>query len=152
MVGRVGGVRQGGRSRRRGPSGSVCEAAERGAGALVTTHSMEEAHECDRLVVLASGRLVAEGSVADLVGAAQATVVESPDWMAAFDALDRAGLEAALVGRTLRVPGADPVDVRRALGELPARVHREPMTLTERFVELIRDRATLPALEARRTV
>ena len=63
------------------------------------------------------------------------TVVDAPDWVAAFDALDAPGLHAALVGRTLRVP-AEPQDVRRALGPIPAAVHRAPMTLAERFVEL----------------
>ncbi len=57
-------------------------------------------------------------------------------WAAAFGALEAAGLPVALVGRTLRVPGAAPDAVRRALGDLPATVRSAPATLEERFFEL----------------
>ena len=42
--------------------------AERGAGILVTTHYMQEAQQCDRLLLMSDGRLVAEGSEADIIG------------------------------------------------------------------------------------
>ena len=57
-------------------------------------------------------------------------------WAAAFGALEAAGLPVALVGRTLRVPGAAPDAVRRALGALPATVTSAPATLEERFFQL----------------
>ena len=59
---------------------TVREATEHGAGALVSTHHMEEAEECDRLVVLADGSVVAEGTVAEIVGDARVVVVESQAW------------------------------------------------------------------------
>jgi ABC-2 type transport system ATP-binding protein len=114
----------------------VREAAGDGVGVLVTTHSMEEAEECDRLVVLAAGRRIAEGSVRDIVGTSRVTTVTTPDWAGAFAALDAAGLKTALVGRSLRVLGAGPEQVRRALGGLPVRLGQAPATLEERFVEL----------------
>ncbi|HKT01612.1 MAG TPA: ABC transporter ATP-binding protein [Rugosimonospora sp.] len=117
---------------------TVREAADRGAGVLVTTHQMEEAQECDRLAVMTAGRVVAQGSVADIVGDARVTIVDSEDWAAAFDAIEAAGLAAALVGRTLRVPQADPDAVRAALGTMPARLRQGPATLEERFLELSR--------------
>jgi ABC-2 type transport system ATP-binding protein/ribosome-dependent ATPase len=43
-------------------------AAEDGAAVLVTTHYMEEAANCDRLVVMADGRTVAAGTLAEIVG------------------------------------------------------------------------------------
>ncbi len=46
----------------------IHESAESGAGVLVTTHYMEEAEECDRVVVLSAGREVAAGLVTDIVG------------------------------------------------------------------------------------
>ena len=55
----------------------------------------------------------------EIVGDAQVSVVESGAWAAAFGALEAAGLPAALVGRTLRLPGAAPAAVRRALGDRP---------------------------------
>ena len=47
---------------------SILRAAQAGAGVRVTTHHMAEAEQCDRLVVMAAGRVVASGtarSIAD---------------------------------------------------------------------------------------
>jgi len=115
---------------------TVAIAAAAGTGVLVTTHYMDEAQECDRLMVMADGRVVAEGTAGQIVGDARVTVVETGSWAPAFAALEAAGLPAALVGRTLRVPGADPADVRRALGPIEASVTGAPATLEERFFEL----------------
>lgn len=115
---------------------TIAGAADGGAGVLVTTHYMEEAHECGRLVIMADGRVVAEGTAAEIVGSRRVVVVEAPSWSVAFGALEQAGLQVALAGRGLRVPGAEPAEVRRALGDLPARVREAPATLEERFFEL----------------
>jgi ABC-2 type transport system ATP-binding protein/ribosome-dependent ATPase len=115
---------------------TVAIAATAGTGVLVTTHYMDEAGECDRLVVMADGRVVAEGTAGQIIGDARVSVVDTGSWAAAFAALAAAGLPATLVGRTLRVPGADPTDVRRALGPVEARVTVAPATLEERFFEL----------------
>ena len=115
---------------------TIRDAADGGAGVLVTTHHMDEAEECDRLVVMADGRVVAEGTVGEIVGAARVTIVDTPEWERAFAALETGGFAAALVGRTLRVPSAGRTAVVRALGGLPARVDEAPATLEERFLEL----------------
>ena len=115
---------------------TVAIAATAGTGVLVTTHYMEEAGECDRLMVMADGRVVAGGTAGQIIGDARVSVVETGSWAAAFAALEAAGLPATLVGRTLRVPGADPADVRRALGPVEASVTVAPATLEERFFEL----------------
>ena len=115
---------------------TVAIAATAGTGVLVTTHYMDEAEECDRLMVMADGRVVAEGTAGQIIGGARVSVVETASWAAAFDALEAGGLPAALVGRTLRVPGADPAEVRRALGPVEASVTGAPATLEERFFEL----------------
>ena len=125
---------------------TVAEAAVAGTGVLVTTHYMEEAGECDRLLVMAEGRVVAEGTASQIIGSARVTMVEAADWAAAFGALEAGGLAVALVGTTLRVPGADPARVRQALAGLPAQVTDGPATLDERFFEL-----TLAAGQARAT-
>jgi ABC-2 type transport system ATP-binding protein len=123
---------------------TIAEAADGGAGVLVTTHYMEEAQECARLVVMADGSVVAEGSVAEIVGGRQVVAVEAESWQAAFTALEAAGLQVALAGRGLRVPGAGPEEVSQALGRLPASVREVPATLEERFFELTQ-RATASA-------
>jgi len=115
---------------------TIGDAAEAGAGVLVTTHYMEEAQECGRLVIMADGRVVAAGTAAEIVGSRQVVGVEAESWPTAFGALEQAGLQVALAGRGLRVPGADPAQVRRALGDLPAVVRQVPATLEERFFEL----------------
>jgi ABC-2 type transport system ATP-binding protein len=115
---------------------TVARSAVAGAGVLVTTHYMDEAEECDRLMIMAAGRVVAEGSASEIIGGARATVVDAGSWEAAFEALEGAGLPVALTGRVLRVPGAAPGEVRRALAGIEARVRGEPATLAERFFEL----------------
>jgi ABC-2 type transport system ATP-binding protein len=48
--------------------GTIRAAAEGGAGVLVSTHHLEEADQCDRLVVMASGRVVLSGTMDAIVG------------------------------------------------------------------------------------
>ncbi|HUZ51416.1 MAG TPA: ABC transporter ATP-binding protein [Streptosporangiaceae bacterium] len=126
---------------------TIADAADAGVGVLVTTHYMEEAQECGRLVIMADGRVVAEGTAAGIAGSRQVVVVEAESWSEAFGALERSGLQVALAGRGLRVPGAEPADVRRALGDLPAVVRQAPATLEERFFELSQQ-ATAPGAAA----
>jgi ABC-2 type transport system ATP-binding protein len=117
---------------------TIRASAERGAGVLVTTHHLSEAEQCDRLVVLASGRVVAAGTLAEVVGDATAVEVRTPTWEAAFGALDLAGLPVSLVGRSLRVPGADPAAVGRLLADagIQAEVATVPASFEETFVVL----------------
>jgi ABC-2 type transport system ATP-binding protein len=115
---------------------TIHAAADRGAGVLVTTHYMDEAAECDRLVVMAAGRVVATGTVPEIVGDARVVTIESEEWARAFAALEDAGLRPALAGRNLRVPGAGRAEVDAALGGIPAAVGEAPATLDERFFEL----------------
>jgi ABC-2 type transport system ATP-binding protein len=117
---------------------TIQDAAEAGAGVIVTTHYMEEAEECTRLVVMAAGQVVAEGTAAGIVGERRTVVADAGDWAAAVGLIEAAGLRAILSGTSLRVPGAAPATVRRLLadGALAARVHEEPVTLEERFFEL----------------
>jgi ABC-2 type transport system ATP-binding protein len=115
---------------------TITDAAAAGAGVLVTTHHLDEAGECSRLVIMADGAVVAAGTAAQIIGSARVSVVTAASWAAAFTALERAGLPVALAGRSLRVPGRAPEDVRRVLGDIEAAVADAPATLEERFFEL----------------
>jgi ABC-2 type transport system ATP-binding protein len=117
---------------------TIREAAEAGAGALVTTHHMEEADYCDRIVVMAAGRVVAAGSMSEIIGGARTVEVRAPRWQGAYEALEAAGFAAALVGSTLRVPGGDVDRVREALRRagVEASMGLVPSTFEETFVTL----------------
>jgi ABC-type multidrug transport system ATPase subunit len=117
---------------------TIRESAEAGAGVLVTTHHMEEAEHCDRLVVMAAGRVAATGTLEDIIGDARTVEVRGARWQDSYQALDAAGMPTALRGTTLRVPGGDIERVRAALRraglEASTRVVRA--TLEETFVAL----------------
>jgi ABC-2 type transport system ATP-binding protein len=118
---------------------TVHDAAEAGAGALVTTHYMEEASQCDRLVVLADGAIVAAGTVDDIVGGRTVFEVESDDWAAAYAVLDDAGVRVALAGRRLRLREADRETATRVLAEagIGTGMRTSPATLEEAFVDIV---------------
>jgi ABC-2 type transport system ATP-binding protein len=61
--------------------------AESGTTCLVTTHFMEEAEYCDRLVLMSLGEILAEGKPADLRHAVRRPDLPAPDMEDAFVAL-----------------------------------------------------------------
>ena len=119
---------------------TIREQASAGVGVLVTTHYMQEAQQCDRLLLMSDGRLVAEGSEADVVGGTTALAVRTDDWAAAFDALDAAGELVLLSGRSIRVADGDAASVGRVLADagLHADVQQVPATIEERMAVLAR--------------
>jgi AcrR family transcriptional regulator len=80
-----------------------------GAGVLVTTHHMDEAEECDRLVFVANGRVVAEGSIAAIVADAQVT--EAARRRFADHGYDRATIRSVAADA-----GVDPAPLRHLYG------------------------------------
>jgi len=113
-------------------------AAERGVGVLVTTHYMREAEQCDRLVVMSSGRVVAEGTLGEILAGGSAVLVRADRWQEAFRVLRDAGFRLGLVGRSLRVVEAGAERVRGALeaAGLRAEVEVVPATFEEAFLVL----------------
>jgi ABC-2 type transport system ATP-binding protein len=143
---------------------TVRSAAESGAGVLVTTHYLEEASECDRLVIMADGAVVAEGTSAEVIGDATVTVVRAPAWRPAFAKLEDRGLDVTLSGNELRLPSASPAAVREVLAADPdggigsdagadtqqTAVLTAPATLEERFFQLVqRSQQAQPDQDAR---
>ena len=114
--------------------------AEHGAGVLVTTHYMQEAQQCDRLLLMSNGQLVAQGSEADIIGSTTAVAVRTGDWAQAFAALNAAGAPVMLAGRAIRVANANPgelEDVLKAAG-IQATLQPVPATIEERMLVLAR--------------
>ena len=112
---------------------TVHEQAERGVAVLVTTHYMQEAQQCDRLSIMASGRIVAEGTYRSIVGHTTAVGVQSEHWADAFNALSSAGLAVTLDGRRVRVAGTTPDEIRSTLeaAGVSAEISVGPATLDE---------------------
>jgi ABC-2 type transport system ATP-binding protein len=120
---------------------TIREQAERGAGVLVTTHYMQEAAQCDRLLLMSRARLVAEGSEDDIVGDTSAAAVHTDDWAAAFAALNAAGEPVMLSGRDVRVADADIDRLRGVLSAagISAEIVAVPATIEERMMVLARE-------------
>jgi ABC-2 type transport system ATP-binding protein len=116
----------------------IRSAAANGSGVLVTTHHMNEAEQCDRVVLMAAGRVVASGSVKELVGGASVVEVQAESWAKVFNVLDRAGFALSLRGRRVRVLQAEAATVRAVLAEndIRAVISVEPATFDEAFVTL----------------
>jgi ABC-2 type transport system ATP-binding protein len=89
--------------------------ADNGVAVLVTTHYMQEARQCDRLLLMSRGAVVGRGSEADIVGDTQVVLVETATWQRAFAALDEAGLPVTLAGTAVRVVGVTPERVAQVL-------------------------------------
>lgn len=115
---------------------TIHQVAEDGAGVLVTTHHMEEATECDRVLVLADGRQVAAGPVDGIVGDLTSVLVTG---LAAseLDRLRRAGHTLLIDGTGWRVAGASVGEVRSQIGPDAAAIE-VPASFEEAFVALSR--------------
>lgn len=114
--------------------------ADSGVGVLVTTHYMEEAQECDRLLLMSAGRLIAEGNEADVIGHTHAVLVETPDWPGAFAVLKDAGVPVILSGRAIRVADTDPERILSILdsAHVSATARTVPATIEEKMLVLAR--------------
>ena len=117
---------------------TIHEQADRPVGVLVTTHYMQEADQCDRLVIMVAGRVAAAGTVSEIIGGRTAVQVDTEAWDEAFHALTEAQLPVLLAGRCVRVPDASVDDVERALARagVSAHVTAVPSTLEETLITL----------------
>ncbi len=112
--------------------------ADDGVGVLVSTHYMDEAVQADRLIVLSNGRLVASGTVDDVLSDRTVMEIEADNWASAFAAVDRPGRSLRLAGRTVRVLGIDDDQLRSELQHagVTAEIRTSPATLEEVLIEL----------------
>jgi ABC-2 type transport system ATP-binding protein/ribosome-dependent ATPase len=115
--------------------------SDAGAAVLVSTHYMDEAEQADRVVIMANGRLVAEGLVPEIVGGRNVVEVTAPDWPAALAAVEREPRLVMLDGTLIRVLGDEPEAVRADLEQAAisdAQIRLAPASLNETLVELSR--------------
>ena len=122
---------------------------------LITTHYMDEAERCHRLAFIMAGRMLAHGTVAEVVAGSRLTTwaVAGPDLaelMLTLRALP--GVEQAVAfGQELHVSSSDADALQRAIAphrEGPWRWREVPSSLEDVFIHLMKRRAG-PAAERR---
>jgi ABC-2 type transport system ATP-binding protein len=123
----------------------IHDMAADGMTVLVSTHYMDEAERCQRVVYLSAGQLVVQGAVADVVAAAGLVVFEATGpgiETAARRLRHRPGVEtAAVFGTALRVTGKDRAALRSALD--PAlRWEEVPPRLDDVFIHMLNQQET----------
>jgi ABC-2 type transport system ATP-binding protein len=127
----------------------IDELSGAGTTVLVSTHYMEEAEYCDRVILMNRGRLIAEGAPADLRSAMGEPIfeIETDDAPRAVEALSRSSgvVEAAMFGRAVHVVVTDADEAAstipatlRAAGRAYGGLRRVPPSLEDVFVSLVR--------------
>jgi ABC-type multidrug transport system ATPase subunit len=122
----------------------IADMAANGMTVLVSTHYMDEAERCHRVVYLAGGRLIVEGPPEDVVRGANLIAFEATGegvGSLAGRARATAGVESATaIGNALRIVGTDRAALQRAVNALqtPNVEWRElPPRLDDVFIHLL---------------
>ncbi|MBR9989331.1 MAG: ABC transporter ATP-binding protein [Gemmatimonadetes bacterium] len=127
---------------RRGFWDLIHDLAQAGTTVLVSTHYMEEAEYCNRLILMNRGRIIAAGAPQTLRSAMTEAIIEviTDDAPRAVEALTRAGgvIEASMYGRAVHVVVAD-------AGAQAVTMVRETLVAAGRSVESITQ--VTPSLE-----
>jgi len=102
--------------------------AGQGLTFLITTHYMDEAERCHRLAYIFRGRMLARGTVAEVVEEARLSTwaVDGPDLSALAERLrNHPGVKQVVVfGNVLHVNGDDATDLERAIATFRTEQHR----------------------------
>ena len=129
----------------------IHEMAADGMTVLVSTHYMDEAERCQRVVYLAGGRLVVQGTAEQVVQRAGLIVFQAtgPGIEAAVRRLRHLpGVETATVfGDALRAAGKDRAGLRAALQSLPESTlewQEVPPRLDDVFIHMLNEQEKQP--------
>ena len=118
--------------------------SEEGLTVLVSTHYMDEAERCDRIVYILNGNLIAHGTVAEVIAQSGLVtfVFEGPGVRHLIEQLQRApGVEhVAFFGAKLHVSGRDRLSLERTLapyrGRDGLRIEEGAPSLEDVFIHL----------------
>ncbi len=113
------------------------EIARGGVTVVVTTHVMAEARRCDRLALIAEGRLVATGAPAELIrrSGVVIAVVDASPWDEAFVRVQSLWPAATLFGTRTHIPVARGEVVEPRVREVLAHVAVRSVTWREPSME-----------------
>jgi ABC-2 type transport system ATP-binding protein len=94
---------------------SIRASADEGVAILISTHYMDEAMQCDRLLIMANGKVVGEGDPEQIVANMKVARVTTNRVADALEVLDAEGFQPVLSGDELRVPSENLEALRSAL-------------------------------------
>jgi ABC-2 type transport system ATP-binding protein len=118
--------------------------SDSGLTVLVSTHYMDEAERCDRIVYILNGKLVATGTVQDVIERSRLTtfVLEGKDVrQLQAEIANKPGVDyAGFFGAALHVSGRDRAALTKAVAPYHGRpginVHEEAPSLEDVFIQL----------------
>jgi ABC-2 type transport system ATP-binding protein len=118
--------------------------SDSGLTVLVSTHYMDEAERCDRIVYILNGKLVSTGTVSEVIERSQLTtfVLEGADVRQLVSELEgKPGVDyAGFFGAALRVSGRDREALAKTIAPYHGRsgigVHEEAPSLEDVFIQL----------------
>jgi len=113
---------------------TIHESSDDGTGVLISTHYMEETEECDRVIVMAQGRQVVSGPVADIIGSRMSVSVSGAE-ADTIDQLRAAGMTVLADRAGWRVVNGDLERIKALVGN-SADVQSVPATFEEAFVAM----------------
>jgi ABC-2 type transport system ATP-binding protein len=97
---------------------TIRDLGESGVTVLLSSHILAEVQQvCTSATIIGNGRLLASGTVDELLGAGTSYRVVVPDPSAAAAVLTSAGFAATTVGTELHVEAEEPGAITRVLGE-----------------------------------
>jgi ABC-2 type transport system ATP-binding protein len=118
--------------------------SETGLTVLVSTHYMDEAERCDRIVYILNGKLIARGTVPEVIAKSGLItfVIEGANVRRLLQQLQNApGVAyAGFFGAALHVSGHDRAELERAIASLRGQpgieIHEAPPNLEDVFIHL----------------
>lgn len=123
----------------------ITQLTTQGISSLVSTHYMDEAERCNRLAYIVYGRLMAEGSITDIINQVSLTTyVTSGKGLAQIstELQHQPGVEQVIPwGNELRICGSDPALLEKAIQKFPNLTWQRIATnLEEVFIHLVAER------------
>jgi ABC-2 type transport system ATP-binding protein len=114
---------------------------------LITTHYMDEAERCQRLAYISKGKLLADGTVDEVISRVGLTTweVQGPDLAKLEDELRKIpGVQQAVAfGNSLHVSSTDATELERAIEPFrrePYQWHQIPSGLEDAFISLMEEK------------